>query len=123
MQSRKRAAINDHQKVIQELEAVRRQVRRDTKAAYLGVLSGMKLVEALDKSIVAQEKTLEVKNAGLRAGVNTMIEVLDAERDLYFKQRDYSRTRYDYLISTLKLKQSIGTLSVTDLEEINRFIN
>ena len=123
VQSRKRAAINDHQKVIQELEAARRQVRRDTKAAYLGVLSGIKQVEAFKKSITAQEQTLEVKRAGVRAGVNTMIEVLDAERDLYFKQRDYSRTRYDYLLSTLKLKQAIGTLSVTDLNEINRFIN
>ena len=106
-----------------ELEAERRLVVRDTRAAYLGVLSGIKLVEALEKSIIAQEKTLEVKRAGVRAGVNTMIEVLDAERDLDFKRRDYARSRYDYLLSTLKLKQAIGTLSITDLEEINRFIN
>ena len=104
------------------MEAERRQVVRETRAAYLGVLSGIKKVEALKQSIVSQQSALEVKTAGLKAGVNTLLEVLDAQRDLYFAQSDYSKARYDYLLSTIKLKQATGSLSLADLEEVNRLI-
>jgi len=104
------------------MEAARREVVRATRAAYLGVLSGIKNVQALKQAIIAQEKTIEVKTAGLRAGMNTMLEVLDAQRDLYFARTDFSKARYDYLLSTLRLKQSTGSLSVADLEEINRLM-
>lgn len=120
--SKMRQAANAREQSSQDVEAQRRQVLRETRAAYLGVLSGIKKVEALRQSIVSQQSALEAKSAGLKAGVNTLLEVLDAQRDLYFAQSDYSKARYDYLLSTLKLKQASGSLSVADLEEINRLI-
>lgn len=123
VESKRRQAYNMREKSVREMEAERRQVVRQTRAAYLGVLSGMKKVGALKQSIVSQKNALEVKTAGLRAGVNTLLEVLDAQRDLYFAQSDHSKARYDYLLSTLKLKQSTGSLSLADLQEINRLIN
>ncbi len=122
VQSKMRQAVSVHDQSIREMEVERRQVMRETRAAYLGVLSGIKKVEALKKSIVSQQSTLKVKTAGLKAGVNTLLEVLDGQRDLYFVQGDYSRARYDYLLSTLKLKQATGSLSIADLEEVNRLI-
>ena len=120
--SRMRQAANAREQSLQEMEAARREVERGTRAAYLGVLSGIKKVQALKQAIISQEKTVEVKTAGLKAGMNTMLEVLDAQRDLYYARADYSKARYDYLLSTLKLKQSTGSLSVADLEEINRLM-
>jgi outer membrane protein len=122
VQSKMHEAVDMREKSRQELEAQRRKVKRETRAAYLGVLSGIKKVEALKQSIVSQQSALEVKSAGLRAGVNTLLEVLDAQRDLYFAQSDYSKARYDYLLSTLKLKQATGSLNLADLEEVNRLI-
>ena len=122
VQSKMREAVDMREKSRRDMEAERRQVIRDTRSAYLGVLSGIKKVEALKQSIVSQHSALEVKEAGLKAGVNTLLEVLDAQRDLYFAQSDYSKARYDYLLSTLKLKQATGSLSMADLEEINRLI-
>ena len=120
--SKMRQAANEREQSREEMEAARREVVRATRAAYLGVLSGIKNVQALKQAIIAQEKTIEVKTAGLRAGMNTMLEVLDAQRDLYFARTDFSKARYDYLLSTLRLKQSTGSLSVADLEEINRLM-
>jgi len=122
VQSKIHQAVNVREKSRREMEGQRRQVRRETRAAYLGVLSGIKKVEALKQSIVSQQSALEVKTAGLKAGVNTLLEVLDAQRDLFFAHSDYSKALYDYLLSTLKLKQATGSLSVADLEEVNRLI-
>ncbi len=39
-------------------------------------------------------------------------------RDLYRAKRDLSRACYDYLVSTLRLKQAAGMISLVDLEQV-----
>ena len=123
VQSKMRESYLVREKAVRDVEDQRRQVRRDTRAAYRGVFGGIKKVEALSKSIISQKSALEVKEAGYRSGVNTLLEVLDAQRDLYYAQTDYSQARYDYLLSTLRLKHASGSLSVTDLEQVNKLLN
>jgi len=122
-QSRVRQAYNNRAKALEEMEAQQRRIIRETRAAYRSVLSGIKKVQALKHSVMSQQSALEVKNKGLQAGVNTLLEVLDAQRELYFAQTDYSRSRYDYLLATLKLRQATGSLTETELQEINKLIN
>ncbi|NIR61802.1 MAG: type I secretion protein TolC, partial [Gammaproteobacteria bacterium] len=47
---------------------------------------------------------------------------LDAQRNLFAAQRDYAQARYDYLLSTLELKQAAGILAKDDLVRINRWL-
>jgi len=49
--------------------------------------------------------------------------VLLALKDFYKAKKNYSKSKYDYLISKLKLKQSIGTLSIDDLKVVNSWLN
>jgi len=44
---------------------------------------------------------------------------LDARRRLFEAQRDYARSRYDYLINFVRLKSAAGTLKEADLVPIN----
>ena len=108
-----------HSKALQEVEAEQRAVDRQTRAAYLGVVGAVSRVQALEKGVVAQVSALKGKQESYRAGLLTLIAVLDAERDLYFVRRDYAKARYDYLLNRLKLKQSTGSLGDTDLESID----
>jgi len=100
-----------------------RIVDREVRAAYLGVISGIQRVEALRDSVVAQDAALTAKQKGNLAGINTTLNVLDAERDLYFIKRDFAQARYDYLLSTLRLKRATGTLSQADLDGVNAMLN
>ena len=93
----------------------RRVVERATRAAFDGALSGVSLVQALKQSVVAQTSAFEAKTEGYKSGLNTLLPVLDAERDLFLAKRDYAQARYDYLLNRLKLKQAAGTLSEADL--------
>ena len=106
----------------QELEAARRATERAARAAYLGVASGAAKVTALTQAVVAGESALSAKTEGFSAGVNTNIDVLDANRDLYRAKRDLAGARYDYLLNLLRLKQAAGTLSETDLAQINGWL-
>jgi len=107
------------EKAQEDAELERRVVERATRAAFDGALSGVNLVQALKQSVVAQESALESKVEGYKSGLNTLLPVLDAQRDLFLAKRDYAQSRYDYLINRLKLKQSAGTLSEVDLVSIS----
>jgi outer membrane protein len=50
------------------------------------------------------------------------VDVLDAQRELLRARRDHARSRYDYLLDTLRLKQAAGILHETDLVQINNWL-
>ena len=121
-QSRMREAFINLDKAKSEYEAQRRRVVREARAAYRGVITGINKVKALKQSIISQESALKVKTEGHKAGVNKLLEVLDAQRELHAVKSDYFQSRYEYLLSTLKLKRAAGSLVVKDLEKINSLI-
>ena len=112
-------AMHRFHKSQEDAELERRTVERATRAAFDGALSGVNLVQALKQSVVAQASALEAKTEGYKSGLNTLLPVLDAQRDLYLAKRDHAQSRYDYLINRLKLKQAAGTLSEVDLVSIS----
>ena len=107
---------------VEDLERDSRLAERQARAAYQGVTGGMVRVRALAQGVVSTESARELKVQGLRSGLDTLLQVLDAERDLYAAKRDSARARYDYLINRLKLKQAVGTLSDADLAEMNGLV-
>lgn len=105
-----------------ELEAELRATGRTTRAAYLGVSSGTARVRALKQAVIASESALEAKIEGFEAGIDTNLNVLDAQRDLFRTKRDHSVARHTYIFSLLRLKQAAGTLGVEDLIEVNGWL-
>ena len=120
--SRVRQANFELQQAMQELRLEQLQVTRVARSSYLGVISGVNKVKALTESVTAQRSALEAKKRGYQSGINTALHVLDAERDLYLIKRDYAQARYDYLLSMLSLKNAAGTLSVVDLDNVDRML-
>jgi outer membrane protein len=104
---------------MQDLTAIQRSVQRAARAAYYGIISAISKVNALDKSVSAQQLALQSKQQGNRSGLYTSLDVIDAERDVYEAKRNYARARYEYLLNTLRLKHAVGTLSEADVESIN----
>lgn len=102
-----------------ELEQTRRQTRQQALDNYDGVESTIARVAALRQAVLSNQTALKTVEAGLRLGARTNIDVLDAQQQLYRAQADLSRARYDYYLQTLRLKQTTGQLSVSDLEEIS----
>ena len=98
----------------------RRVAERQARAAFQGVVSSIAQVQALRQGVVSQTSALDLKQEGYKAGVATVLAVLDSQRDLYMAKRDYAKARYDYLLYRLRLKQAAGSLSEEDLEGVGR---
>ena len=120
--SRTQEAAHRYDAAQQEFEATRRATERQVRASYLGVTGGSVKVTALSQAVVASESAVEAKTQGFAAGINSNLDVLDAARDLYRAKRDLASARYDYLLNLLRLKQAAGTLSESDLMQVNGWL-
>jgi outer membrane protein len=120
--SRTNQASYKYEQAKESLTAAKRAVKRQVKDAYRGITSSISRVEALKTAVNSAEIALQASEAGFEVGVRTLVDVLDEQRDLYRAKRDYSRTRYDYLINSIKLKQASSSLTQDDLEQLNRLL-
>ncbi|MND79604.1 Outer membrane protein TolC precursor [compost metagenome] len=75
-------------------------------------------VQARKQSIISNQSALEATEIGYQVGTRNIVDVLDAQRQLYTSVRDYNNARYDYILDNLRLKQAAGTLSPSDLQAL-----
>ncbi|MCG8123390.1 MAG: TolC family outer membrane protein [Candidatus Thiodiazotropha taylori] len=106
----------------QSLDQTRRGVNRQVRDAFRGVLSTISQVEALKAATVSAQSALESTQAGYEVGTRTIVDVLNVQRNLFSSQRDYLNSRYGYILNGLALKSAAGTLSESDLETVNGWL-
>ncbi len=121
-QNRIKETVALEEKSERDLDAARRGVTLGTRQAYLGVQSGFASVKAYEAAETSTKLALEATELGYRVGVRVNIDVLNAQTQLYTTQRDLSKARYDVIMATLKLRQTVGALKVEDLESVNRLL-
>ncbi|MGH8420573.1 MAG: TolC family outer membrane protein [Pseudomonas sp.] len=106
----------------QQREGLRRQVVENTRNLHRAVNTDVEQVQARKQSIISNQSALEATEIGYQVGTRNIVDVLDAQRQLYASVRDYNNTRYDYILDNLRLKQAAGTLSPGDLQDLSRFL-
>ena len=104
--------------VVQSSRATERQARD----AYLGVISGIARVQALQQALASNETALKATEAGYDVGTRTSLDVLNARKNLVQAQTDYSGSRYDYIVSILQLRLAAGNLDRKQVNEINNWL-
>lgn len=107
---------------LQSLELARRDAHRQTREAFLGVISGISQVKALKQAVVSSETALKATEAGFEVGTRTAVDVVTAERGTSQAKRDLAQAKYTYILNTLRLKQAAGTLSDQDLGQVTRWL-
>ena len=106
----------------QRVERVSRETERTARDAYLGVMSEISRVQALHQALESNRTALKATEAGYDVGTRTAIDVLAARQALVQAYTNYSRSRYDYMLNVLRLKQSAGLLDRKALEEVNTWL-
>lgn len=106
----------------QRVERVSRETERTARDAYLGVMSEISRVEALKQALESSRTALKATEAGYDVGTRTAIDVLAARRTLVQAYTNYSRSRYDYMLGILTLKQASGNLTVADIQQIDGWL-
>jgi outer membrane protein len=103
-------------------ESLRRQVVQNTRNLHRAINTDVETVQARKQSIISSQSALEATEIGYQVGTRNIVDVLDAQRQLYSSVRIYNNARYDYIINNLRLKQAAGTLSPADLEALEQYL-
>jgi len=117
--SKTREAVANRNAAEATLESAKRTAALYVQQSYLGVVNGLAQVRALDAALISSISALESNKLGLDVGVRIIIDVLNAEQQVYLTRRDLARARFDTLLSQLRLKAAVGSLGEADLEQIN----
>ncbi len=120
--SRVREAVYLHRASREQLQRVARETERQTRDAYLGVLSEISRVNALGQAVESSRTALQATQAGFDVGTRTIVDVLNSQRALYTAITNYYQSRYTYIGNVLRLKLAVGSLQIQDLEEIDRHL-
>jgi protease secretion system outer membrane protein len=106
-------------KAYDEMEQQERSIVSDIRKYYYAQLNGVAQVKAYAQAVKSHEIALEGTKKGFLAGFRTNADVLEAQKKLLESRRNLAKSRYQYLMSSLMLKYSAGTLSIADLEAVD----
>jgi outer membrane protein len=120
--SRVQQSVYNHRVASEALERIARQTERQARDAYLGVISEISRVRAYRQSVESNQTALRATEAGFEVGTQTTVDVLASQNRLSVAETTYSRSRYNYILNVLRLKQAAGTLTQRDLEEVDGWL-
>lgn len=120
--SRTREAGHRHAQAKDLLEQAQRELVRQTRDSYMNIEASISSVTALRQARVSSQSALDATELGFKVGTRTSVDVLDSQRELFRAKRALSKSRYEYILNTLRLKQSAGTLQPDDLAEVNQWL-
>jgi len=118
--SRAKEAVAQTEQARQQLLNQRLTVTRDTRNLFRAVATDVVRVKARRQAIASAQSALEATETGYEVGTRNIVDVLDAQQRLFRSQFDYADSRYRYVADSVLLKQTAGTLSEDDVEELNQ---
>ena len=120
--SRVREALANEEKARQDLENARRTAELNARQNYLGVTSGIAQIKALEAALTSSQSALDSSRLGREVGVRTQVDVLNAQQQLFSARRDMAQAKYNYILSTLRLKAAVGRLAEEDLSAVSAWL-
>jgi outer membrane protein len=122
VQSRVREALQNQERVLQDLNNTHRETELKVSQEYLNTTNGMALVKAQTEAVRSSQSQVESTKLGQEVGIRTEVDVLNAQGLHSIARRDLGRGYYNLLISRLRLEAEAGELDEEDLVQINEVL-
>lgn len=103
-------------------ESLRRQTVQSARNLHRAVNTNVEQVRARKQSIISSQSAVEATQIGYEVGTRTIVDVLDAQRQLYAAVRNYNNARYDYILDNLRLQQTAGNLNPDSLLALDQYL-
>ncbi len=118
--SKVREAIALQDNARQSLEAARRNALFNAQTGYSGVQSSVASIQANQQAVRSAEVAYESNRVGQEVGVRTNLDVLNTQQNVFTTRRDLAQAYFNYLLSVLRLKAAVGSLTEQDIVDLNR---
>lgn len=119
--AQRRQAYAEYDMARESVTGNERSITQQTRSQFIAALTNMQTVSARKQAIVSAKSALDAIQAGYNVGTRNIVDVLNAQRNLFAAERDYANSRYDYILSIVELKYLAGTLSTEDIDLLNQW--
>jgi outer membrane protein len=101
------------------VEQASRSTVQQARDAYLGVITGIAHVQALQQALTSSQTAYHATEAGYRVGTQTEVDVLNALSTLVQAKTNFATSRYAYINSMVQLRYAAGTLGPNEVQAIS----
>ena len=103
-------------------EAQLREVVKQTSEAFLNSNASVRRIKATSKALESTRKSRDAMETGFNYGVETIGDVLNAQREEFKVMRELSQAKYAYIKNRMRFLQAVGTISEENLIEVNNWL-
>lgn len=104
------------------LEKKLRELEQMTRAAYLDMITSPKRSQAADRQLQASEQSRDAMKKGYELGVVTIVDLLNAEKQLSEARKAQREARYRYFMARSSLYFQTGRLIGDELLKFNQWL-
>ncbi len=117
--STERQAIAERSRNAEALEALRRDLSVRIHKDYRGVTEGVLKIRAFEQALKSSERLLDSTRKSFLAGVRSQLDVLNVEQQVSKAHQELVQSRYQYLMSRLRLYSLSGLNALSAVEELH----
>ena len=121
--SRRKQAYSQYNEADENSLFTERRIIQEVRSQFSNVVTLVANVTAQEQAVISATSALEATQVGYKVGTRNIVDLLQAEKNLYSAEKNLANAKYDYILANLRLALAAGTISPSDIVEINNLLN
>ena len=97
-------------------------IELNIRSLYLDLQTAVAQIDAQQQLIRSRTSALEATKAGYDVGTRNLVELLDAQSNLFDAQNTYEQYRYNFVVKKLNLLEATGDLTEDKIKELDKWL-
>jgi len=114
-------AYSNYEKAQADYDVTKERIITELRKQYDQIVSGKQKIQALSAAQDSGTQLVKAMRKSVMAGERINVDILLAEKGLFNARKELAQTKYNYLLSYLKLNQLGGTLEVDDFQKVSSY--
>ena len=120
--SRRKQAYSQYNQADENSLFTERKVIQEVRSQFSNVATLVANVTAQKQAVISATSALEATQVGYKVGTRNVVDLLQAEKNLYSAEKNLANAKYDYILANLRLALAAGTISPSDIVDINNLL-
>lgn len=121
--SRRKQAYSQYNQADENTLFTERRIIQEVRSQFSSVNTLVANVNAQKQAVISATSALEATQVGYKVGTRNVVDLLQAEKNLYSAEKNLANAKYDYILANLRLALAAGTIDPGDIIEINNLLN
>ncbi len=121
--SRRKQAYSQYSQADENTLFTERRIIQEVRSQFSNVNTLVANVTAQTQAVISATSALEATQVGYKVGTRNVVDLLQAEKNLYSAEKNLANAKYDYILANLRLALAAGTIDPSNIVEINNLLN